>query len=45
MKKVLTKQEVPAVANRLTAIGNRGIPIPKGVDPTNTRANRKALRG
>ena len=45
LKKVLTKQEVPAVANRLTAIGNRGIPIPKGVDPTNTRANRKALRG
>ena len=45
LKKVLTKQEVPAVGNRLTAIGNRGIPIPKGVDPNNMRANRKALRG
>ncbi len=45
LKKVLTKQEVPAVANRLNAIGNQGIPIPKGVDPTNVRANRKALRG
>ncbi len=45
LKKVLTKQEVPAVANRLAALGNTSIPIPKGVDPYNTRANRKAMRG
>lgn len=42
LKKVLTKQEVPAVANRLNAIRNRTAPVPKGVDPYNTRAHRKA---
>ncbi|WP_099333131.1 DUF4191 domain-containing protein [Actinomyces minihominis] len=45
LKKHLTKQEVPAVANRLNALGHKAIPIPKGVDPNNMRANRKALRG
>lgn len=45
LKKVLTKQEVPAVAARLNAVSTKGIPIPKGVDPTNTRGNRRALRG
>lgn len=45
LKKVLTKAEVPAVANRLSALGNTAIPIPKGVDPYNTRVNRKAMRG
>lgn len=45
-KKVLTKQEVPAVANRLHALGTNTLPIPKGVDPTKARsASRKALRG
>ncbi len=42
LKKALTKQEVPAVANRLRAIKSRTTPVPKGVDPYNTRANRKA---
>lgn len=46
LKKVLTKHEVPAVANRLNALGNRAIPVPKGVDPYKARpGSRKALRG
>ncbi len=45
LKKVLTKQEVPAVANRLNALSHNPVPIPKGVDPNNMRANRRALRG
>lgn len=46
LKKVLTKHEVPAVANRLNALANRGAPVPKGVDPYKARgASRKALRG
>ena len=45
-KKQLTKHEVPAVANRLNALGNRGPAIPKGVDPTKARGmSRRALRG
>lgn len=45
LKKKLTKEEVPAVANRLKALGNQSMSIPKGVDPYKTRANRRALRG
>lgn len=45
LKKTLTKQEVPAVAARLNAVTTKGAPIPKGVDPTKARANRRALRG
>lgn len=45
LKKVLTKEEVPAVANRLNALGSRGLPVPKGVDPYNTRVSRRAMRG
>ncbi|MFZ1382958.1 MAG: DUF4191 domain-containing protein [Scrofimicrobium sp.] len=45
LKKVLTKHEVPAVANRLNALSSKALPIPKGVDPYKTRANRKAMRG
>ncbi len=41
----LTRHEVPAVAARLEAVGRKGLPIPKGVDPTKTRMNRRALRG
>ena len=46
-KKVLTKHEVPAVANRLQAIGSRGIPMPKVVDPykAQRQGSRRALRG
>lgn len=45
LKKVLTRQEVPAVAARLNAVTTKGAPIPKGVDPTKARASRRALRG
>lgn len=45
LKKVLTKEEVPAVSARLKALGSRGLPIPKGVDPTKVRPNRRAMRG
>ncbi|WRS29825.1 DUF4191 domain-containing protein [Actinomycetaceae bacterium MB13-C1-2] len=45
LKKVLTKHEVPAVANRLNALSSKALPIPKGVDPYKTRTNRKAMRG
>lgn len=45
LKKTLTKQEVPAVAARLNAVNTKGMPIPKGVDPTKTRGSRRALRG
>ncbi len=45
LKKELTKQEVPAVSMRLDAIGAKATAIPRGVDPNNIRANRRALRG
>ncbi len=46
LKKVLTKAEVPSVANRLNALGNKGVPIPKGIDPYSAKPiSRKALRG
>ncbi len=46
LKKVLTKHEVPAVANRLNALSSKGLPIPKGIDPYKVRGgSRKALRG
>ncbi len=45
LPKKLTKHEVPEVANRLRALGNRSMSIPKGVDPYNTRSSRRALRG
>lgn len=46
-KKVLTKHEVPAVANRLQAIGSRGVAVPKGIDPykIQRQGSRRALRG
>lgn len=43
LKKVLTKQEVPVVASRLKALGSRAPGVPKGIDPYNTRAGRKAM--
>ncbi len=45
LKKQLTKQEVPAVAMRLDAIGSKTAAMPRGVDPNNIRAGRKAMRG
>jgi hypothetical protein len=41
-KRTLTKAEVLAVSNRLSAISKAGssLPIPKGIDPTKMRAQR-----
>lgn len=44
-KKVLTKEEVPAVSARLAALQSSQPPIPKGVDPYKARPSRRALRG
>lgn len=40
IKPVLTKAEVLAVSNRLTSLSEKGLPIPKGVDPFKVRAQR-----
>ncbi|PKW25642.1 DUF4191 family protein [Phycicoccus duodecadis] len=45
MKPVLSKQEVSVVNKRLTSLGGIRPPIPKGVDPTKARMDRKAMRG
>lgn len=45
LKKVLTKEEVPAVSARLSALQSHALPIPKGVDPMKMRPNRRAMRG
>jgi hypothetical protein len=42
---VLTKGEVSDVAKRLRALGPARLPIPKGVDPTRMRPDRKATKG
>jgi hypothetical protein len=45
MKPVLTKDEVSVVNKRLKSIGGARPPLPKGVDPTKVRMDRKAMRG
>ena len=45
MKPVLTKEEVIVVNKRLKSIGGVRPPLPKGVDPTKVRMDRKAMRG
>lgn len=45
MKPVLSKQEVSVVNKRLTSLGGIRPPIPKGVDPTKARMDRRAMRG
>jgi hypothetical protein len=45
MKPVLTKEEVVVVNKRLKSIGGVRPPLPKGVDPTKVRMDRKAMRG
>ncbi len=42
---VLSKNEVSDVAKRLRALGPARLPIPKGVDPTRMRPDRKATKG
>lgn len=44
-KPVLTKSEVIEVSKRLHALGAARLPIPKGVDPTRMRPDRKATKG
>ena len=45
LKPVLTKDEVSVVNKRLKSIGGVRPPLPKGVDPTKVRMDRKAMRG
>lgn len=44
-KRKLSRQEVPAVANRLMSLQRKTLQMPKGVDPSKLRMNRRALRG
>ena len=45
LKPVLTKTEVSEVAKRLRALGGLKPPLPKGIDPTRARPDRRATRG
>ncbi len=45
LPKKLNRRERDAVLSRVRALGGSPIPIPKGVDPTRVRADRRALRG
>jgi hypothetical protein len=45
MKPAITKGEVSEVAKRLRALGGVRPPIPKGIDPTRARPDRRATRG
>jgi hypothetical protein len=45
MKPAITKTEVSEVAKRLRALGGVRPPIPKGIDPTRARPDRRATRG
>ena len=45
MRPVLTKEEASVVNKRLKSLGGMRPPIPKGVDPTRARVDRKAMRG
>jgi Domain of unknown function (DUF4191) len=45
MRPALSKGEVSAVAARLKALGGARPPIPKGIDPTRMRPDRKGVRG
>ncbi len=45
MRPVLTKEETSVVNKRLKSLGGMKPPIPKGVDPTRARVDRKAMRG
>ncbi|AEG44605.1 DUF4191 domain-containing protein [Isoptericola variabilis] len=45
LKKQLTRPEVAEVHKRLRALGGARLPIPKGIDPTRARPDRKGLRG
>ncbi|HKX66028.1 MAG TPA: DUF4191 domain-containing protein [Intrasporangium sp.] len=41
----ITKDEMSVVNKRLKSLGGMKAPLPKGIDPTRARMDRKALRG
>jgi hypothetical protein len=45
LRPVLSKEETSVVNKRLKSLGGMKPPIPKGVDPTRARVDRKAMRG
>ena len=45
MRPVLTKAETSVVNKRLKSLGGLKPPLPKGIDPTRARVDRKAMRG
>ena len=45
LDKKLTTAEVSAVNKRLRALGSKRPPIPPGMDPRNTRPDRRGMRG
>lgn len=45
LKPTLTKPEVSEISKRLRALGGTKLPIPKGIDPTRVRPERKGMRG
>jgi hypothetical protein len=45
LKPTLTKPETAEIAKRLKALGGAKLPIPKGIDPSRARPDRKGMRG
>lgn len=45
LEKKITNAEVHAISNRLQSINSMNLGIPKGIDPTRMRPDRKAMRG
>lgn len=45
LKPQLTKEEVGVVMRRVTSLGAARLPVPKGIDPTRARPDRKGMRG
>jgi len=45
LRPTLTKPETAEVSKRLRALGGAKLPIPKGIDPTRARPDRKGMRG
>ncbi|MBD7918230.1 DUF4191 domain-containing protein [Cellulomonas sp. Sa3CUA2] len=45
LKPQLTKDEVAVVLRRVTSLGAARLPVPKGIDPTRARPDRKGMRG
>lgn len=45
LKPTLTKQETAEISKRLRALGGASLPLPKGIDPTRVRPDRKGMKG